>query len=93
MDTLKKQWIGVLALVGLVLSNLVGGGSIGSADTTTITNPWTFEESRGTTTVTVQSVTASVGGCLAVEQRDGSGYGYFSVKANGDWATSTASCD
>jgi hypothetical protein len=88
MDFIKNQFVGIIALVAVVLVGLGGGDSLGS-NATTITNPWTFAEPTGTTTVTIQST--SVGGCLAIEQSDGSGYGYFTADSTGSLATTTAS--
>ena len=90
IETLKQQWIGVVAIVLLGLSSLSGGSGIPGlgSNATTITNPWTFAEPTGTTTVTIQST--GVGGCLAIEQSDGSGYGYFTADSNGSLATTTS---
>lgn len=89
MEFLRKQFVGVIALVIAVFGLATGGGGNGlGADATTVTNPWTFAEPTGTTTVTISST--SVGGCLAIEQSDGSGYGYFVADSTGSLATTTA---
>lgn len=94
IDFVKSQIIGIVALVGVVVMVFAGGeGDMLGAAGTTITNPWTFDEPTGTTTLTVQSSAASKGACLALEMNDGSGLAYFSVDSAGNWATSSATCD
>jgi len=90
IDLIKNQWIGIVAIV-LVAISLASGGTVGNlgASATTITNPWTFAEPTGTTTVTISST--NVGGCIVIEQMDGSGYGYFTADATGSLATTTSS--
>ncbi len=95
MNILKQQWVGVVAILLLGLSALgFGGGDelLGSSAVTTVSNPWTFAETSGTSTVTIEAKTAALGGCVAIEQSDGSGYGYFTVTSGGNWATSTTGC-
>lgn len=92
IDLIKSQGVGVLALVLVVLSFFTGGqGTLGN-NATTVENPWTFQEATGTSTITVQSKASGKGGCLAVEQNDGSGYGYFIANSTGNLAT-TSTCD
>ena len=94
IDLIKNQWVGIIAVVLVVISMASAGTeSLVGASATTVTNPWTFAESTGTTTITVQSTTAGKGACLALELNDGSGYGYFSVSPDGNWATSSATCN
>lgn len=89
-DFIKDNGLAVIALVVAGIALLSGGSApVVGTDATTISNPWTFEETTGTTTVTIQSV--GVGGCIALEQQDGSGYAYFIADATGSLATTTSS--
>ena len=100
-DTFKT--VVIAAVMGSMM--MLGGALVGnnqplnvdvsvpdSAGLSGVTNydELSLQDASGTTTLTLTS--ATLGGCLAIEQADGSGSGFFFVDSTGSWATST-SCE
>lgn len=64
IDYIKKNYLGLLAIIGIAVIFLISGKTtviyqerkIGADETTTITNPWTFQKSTNLATTTVNAL-------------------------------------